>query len=537
MTHLAVSIMVHDLAQASSAAIRAAEQGADLVEFRIDRFTQDADALIKLIENSPLPCIVTCRPQWEGGDYDGEEQSRIALLAQLHQGLRQPAYIDFELAAYQQSDQARRKINQAVDHPGQVGTTTTGLILSSHDMDGRPVDLYQCIEAMAATRACRVIKIAWMARSLRDNLEAFEIISQRHKPTIALCMGEAGLPSRVLAKKFGALLTFAAIDENSGTAPGQPTVQQIKNLYRWDAVDAETRVYGVIGWPVGHSLSPAIHNAGFDQAAFNGVYLPMPIPPAYEHFKATISSWIDASTLHFRGASVTLPHKENLIRFVEEVGGQVDALAAQIGAANTLTITEDGTLAASNTDSDAALTAVCHAMNITTSQLEGRRVALIGAGGVARAVAVAFARQKATVVVYNRTYDRAIALANSLTGIGGKIVPAKLEKLCDSCCQIYINCTPIGMHPNTNATPIGATKPTKGWGPGTVVFDTIYNPLSTRLLQEAQADGCIVINGVEMFVRQAAAQFALWTGCEAPLDLFRRTITDHLTDTQINGAG
>ena len=121
MTHLAVSIMVHDLAQASSAAIRAAEQGADLVEFRIDRFTQDADALIKLIENSPLPCIVTCRPQWEGGDYDGEEQSRIALLAQLHQGLRQPAYIDFELAAYQQSDQARRKINQAVDHPGQVG--------------------------------------------------------------------------------------------------------------------------------------------------------------------------------------------------------------------------------------------------------------------------------------------------------------------------------------------------------------------------------------------------------------------------------
>ena len=93
------------------------------------------------------------------------------------------------------------------------------------------------------------------------------------------------------------------------------------------------------------------------------------------------------------------------------------------------------------------------------------------------------------------------------------------------------------MHPNTNATPIGATKPTKGWGPGTVVFDTIYNPLSTRLLQEAQADGCIVINGVEMFVRQAAAQFALWTGCEAPLDLFRRTITDHFTDTQINGAG
>ena len=535
MTHLAVAIMVQSLDQALAAAARAAELGADLVEFRIDQFTSDPESLTQLVEGSALPCIITCRPTWEGGSFEGDDLARFTLLEKIGPGVRQPAYVDVELAAYQRSPKVRATVARLVDHPGQVRRTTTGLILSSHDFEGRPIDLYQRIEAMTASTACRVMKVAWLARSLRDNIEAFEILEQHHKPTIALCMGESGLPSRILAKKFSALLTFASLDAESGTAPGQPTVQEFKDLYRWDSINAESRVYGVIGYPVAHSMSPAIHNAGFDQLNHNGVYLPMPIPREYEHFKATVLSWLQMPALHFSGASVTIPHKENLLRFVHEAGGQVEELADRIGAANTLTRRGDGAgngLYASNTDYAAALEAVCTALNCAPDELRDQRVAVIGAGGAARAVAAGFAHHGATIVIYNRTFAKAESLAKRIRATvaddsGAKITPARMEKLCDSCCEIYINCTPIGMHPNIDASPIDITKP-RGWGPGTVVFDTIYNPVETRLLRQARDGGCLVISGIEMFVRQAGAQFKLWTGQAAPLDVFRRVLMEKL---------
>lgn len=532
MTRLAVSVMVQTLEQGLAAAARAGEAGADLVEFRIDQFKRDPAQVVALVERSALPCILTCRPTWEGGDYDGDDQTRIALLEHAGLAARPPAYIDIELAAYQRSANLRQKIGLVVDHPGQVRPTGTGLILSSHDFDGRPRDLLQRLEAMAAAPACRVIKLAWKARSLRDNLEAFEILASHHKPTIALCMGEDGLPSRILAKKFNALLTFAALDANSGTAPGQPTISQLKNLYRWDSLNEATRVYGVIGHPVGHSLSPAIHNAGFSATGYNGVYLPLSIPPEYEHFKATVSTWLDMRGLDFRGASVTIPHKENLLRFVRErahPGDVIEPLAERIGAANTLSVNDDGSLYVSNTDYAAALDAVCDELGMTRKELIGKRVAVIGAGGAARAVVAGFAEAGATVVIYNRTLDKAQAMAEQMGGSNGKIVAARLDKLCDSCCEVYINCTPIGMSPNVDATPIPSAGKTKGWGPGSVVFDTIYNPLETRLLREARAAGCVTISGTEMFVRQAAAQFKKWTGQEAPMDLFRATLNKSLT--------
>ncbi len=530
MTHLAVAIQVESVPQALAAAARAAELGADLIEFRVDRFT-DPEAVAAVVQQSALPCIVTCRPTWEGGFFDGDDATRLALWERLGECVPPPAYIDVELAAYQRSPQVRHTVGLVVDHPGQVRPTHTGLILSSHDFTERPRGLYQRIEAMAAAAACRVIKLAWKARSLRDNLEAFEIALQRHKPTIALCMGEEGLASRVLAKKFGALLTFAALDTGGGTAPGQPTVRDLKTVYRWDAVNEETRVFGVIGHPVGHSMSPAIHNAGFDATGFDGVYLPLPILPAYEAFKATVGSWLDFAPLHFSGASVTIPHKENLLRFVRESGGEIEPLAERIGAANTLGRRgdRDGKLYACNTDYAAALDAVCDAMGCKREELGGQRVAVIGAGGAARAVVAGFSHYGATVVIYNRTFEKAEALAQAFADAPGKVVAARLEKLCDSCCQVYINCTPIGMSPNVDASPIDtAATPGKGWGPGTVVFDTIYNPPETRLLREAKAAGCMTISGVEMFVHQAAAQFELWTGHAAPLEVFRAVLNERL---------
>jgi 3-dehydroquinate dehydratase/shikimate dehydrogenase len=440
-----------------------------------------------------------------------------------------------ELASYQHSAHLRQQIGMFIDHPGQVRPISTGLILSTHDFEARPTDLYQQIEAMLAAPACRVVKIAWQARSLRDNVQAFEIIAQRHKPTIALCMGEAGLLSRVLAQKFGALITYAALGDGAGTAPGQPTVKQLKKVYRWDQIRASTRVFGIIGWPTGHSMSPAIHNAGFDAANFDGVYLPLPIQPDYVHFKATVGELLAMPELHFGGASVTIPHKENLVRFVVEHGGEVEPLAQQIGAANTLLVRADGSLYAANTDYAGALDSVCAALGIEREELHGLKVAVIGAGGAARAVVAGFVHYGAHVLVYNRTYERAAALAeqfavsSSALDRQGKVTAAQLDALPQTPCQLVINCTPLGMSPDTDATPMPASDADSfGWGPGMVVVDTIYNPPVTRLLRQARAAGCVTIGGGEMFVRQAAAQFRLWTGKDAPIDLFRRTLAEQL---------
>ena len=505
-------------------------------------------------------------PTGEGGCYDGDDQTRISLLEYAGLGDRKPVYIDLELAAYQRSANLRQKIGLVVDHPDQKRPTPTGLILSSHDFDTKPDDLAQRVEAMIKAPACAAVKVAWTAHDLNDNLEAFRIIRSSEKPAVALCMGPHGVPSRVLAKKFGALLTFASLSQDTGTAPGQVTIDELKTRYRWDALGPSTAVYGVIGWPVGHSLSPAIHNAGFDELGYDGVYLPLPIEPSYEAFTEVAAAWLDDPDLNFRGASVTIPHKQNLLRFVRSRGGEVEPLALCIGAANTLTRRGDGSLYASNTDYAAALDAICDGMGIDRAGLKGRRAAVIGAGGAARAVVAGLAQYGATVVVYNRTFEKAQKLADELgrsltppppettpkpprettpeTISGttlesssasapdlsdppdrvGKVVAARFEKLCDSCCEIYVNCTPIGMHPDTDATPIADLGRHKKINPGAVVFDTIYNPIETRLLREGREVGCLTISGVEMFVRQAALQFKLWTGRAAPVEVFREIV-------------
>ena len=559
------------VALAHARAAVAAEHGADLVEYRIDpaadyfldTIEQRPSPLTELIDRSPLPCILTCRSAEEGGEFDGDEQQRISLIEHagpLGGGTHQPAYIDLELTTYERSANLRQKVG-LVTRPADEATAphraagrevSTGLILSTHDFDARPGDLIRRLARMAELPQCRVIKAAWAARSLRDNVEVFDTLLQRPKPTIALCMGEHGLASRVLARKFGALLTFAALDADSGTAPGQPTLGELKRLYRWDHLNADTAVYGVVGHPVGHSLSPHIHNAGFDHYAqaeaqaeaqadgvahtpaddsTNAVYLPMPIAPSYEAFKATVGAWLDFKPLRFRGASVTIPHKENLIRFVRENGGTVEPLAERIGAANTLTV--EPQLHASNTGYAAALDAVCDALGMTRDELVGRRVAVLGAGGAARAIVAGFAHYGGEVTVYNRTLDRAQRLIEDLTDSPTPPRAAGLDALPASDAEVYINCTPIGMHPHTDATPlpdpasvpgIAANRPDRR----SVVFDTIYNPPTTRLLRETAALGCLTVSGVAMFIRQGAMQFEQWTGRPAPIERFREVMEQAL---------
>ena len=522
MTHLCVAIFVQDIAAAKRDIALAAEAGADMVELRIDALTlADAADLGELIEQAVLPCIVTCRPTWEGGHSELSEDDRATLLGMA--GDEGASYLDIELKA------AWRSFMRAAvdDEPREK---RPGLIVSTHDFSGRPDRLYNLIADLNASGG-DINKIVWLARTIRDNLEAFELLKTRAKPTIALCMGEAGLISRVLAKKFGGFLTFAALDSGGGTASGQVAVADMKKLYCWDRIGPATKVYGVVGSPIMHSMSPAIHNAAFDEIGHDGIYLPLLVEPGYESFKAFMETFLNFEGLDLSGLSVTIPHKENCLRYLKEKGAEIEPLAESIGTVNTVVVggSDEGkaALRGFNTDYAAILDSITSALGIGRECLADYRVAVIGAGGTGRTAVAALAHYGATVVVYNRTNERAEELAAEFDGRTGKVVSAPLEKLCDTCCQILINTTSVGMYPKVDDSPLGDRPPKLG--PDMLVFDTIYNPMKTKLLQQAEAAGAKTVSGVEMFVCQAVGQFEAWTGKPAPSGIMRQVIERRLS--------
>jgi 3-dehydroquinate dehydratase / shikimate dehydrogenase len=250
-----------------------------------------------------------------------------------------------------------------------------------------------------------------------------------------------------------------------------------------------------------------------------------------------MESFVPFEGLDLSGLSVTIPHKEYALKYLREKGAAVDPLAASIGAVNTIVIDRSSgggpKLSGTSTDYGAILDSITAKLGVTREALAGYRVAVIGAGGTGRTAVAALAHYGATVVVYNRTHERAEALAAEFNGKRGKVVAARLEKLCDSCCQIYLNTSSVGMHPNTDASPCGDAPPKLA--PDALVFDTVYNPIKTKLLQQAEAAGARTINGVEMFVRQAAAQFEAWTGKPAPVDVMRAVVESRLSRIEDRG--
>jgi 3-dehydroquinate dehydratase/shikimate dehydrogenase len=496
-TRLCVAIFVTDEATARRDIAVAAERGADFIELRLDTFDRDPS---NLIDHSIIPAIITNRPAWEGGRSTESDEARFAKIAFVAYLARGGADVELETWRRLRFDR----------------TDLSRLILSVHDFEGRPARLMSLVQELYDSFA-DAVKIVWTARTIRDNLEAFDILKLQQKPTIALCMGEAGLISRVLAKKFNAFVTFASLDNSAGTAPGQVSVTDMKRLYRWDAINPATKVFGVVGSPVAHSMSPAVHNAAFDATGFDGVYLPMLVNPGYESFKAFIESFLHFDGLDLSGLSVTIPHKENALRYLKENGAAIDPVAERVGAVNTIVIGPDGTLRGLNTDYSAIVDLV--------GDVKGKRVVVLGAGGTGRTAVAALAAGGATVVVYNRTRDRADAVAAEFNGTPGKVVAADWAKLCDSCCQVYVNTTPIGMFPKIDESPIADIT---GFDDQTRVVDVIYNPPETRLIKQARAAGATAVGGVEMFVAQAAGQFTAWTSLPAPVDTMRDALVGRL---------
>jgi 3-dehydroquinate dehydratase/shikimate dehydrogenase len=309
-------------------------------------------------------------------------------------------------------------------------------------------------------------------------------------------MGETGLPARVLALREGSALAYAPIGE--ATAPGQVSLYDLRHLYRAHKLTNRTHVYGVIGDPVGHSLSPLLHNTGFIVRKMDAVYLPFLVKDLRDFLKAVPEFGV-------RGFSVTIPHKESILKFLK----YCDPLAARIGAVNTVVVRRDGSLFGCNTDYVGILRALEKKLHLADS-----RVLIFGAGGAARAAAFALANAGAHVEICARRERAARELARD---VGGGIVPRRALK--SESFGVILNATPIGMHPYNGISPLSPRELNCQ-----LVMDLITRPQRTQLLKLAARKGITTVSGVEMFVPQGVAQWELWTGQRAPESAMRKAV-------------
>ena len=491
-THLICSLMPTSLTELVPLAARA--EGADVLEFRIDALASlpTEGEMARAVASLPLPVIVTCRPVREGGLYDGDESARLSLL-------QEASTWENVLAVDVEADVADDDLPQG---PAMR-------IRSHHDFDTCPADLPQQRDRLDALTG-GVSKLAVACDAPSDAMNVLDLLHAAKQPTFALAMGEAGTISRLLARKLGAWGTFAALSATECSAPGQPTLSDFLHLYRWDEHTPETQVFGVVGSPVGHSMSPAIHNAALAQANINGVYLPLLTPPTQDAFDGLIDGILQRPQLDVRGLSVTIPHKQHALHYLGP--DRCDTQALRIGAVNTLTFDDDGTVRGTNTDLDGALDALTAAMDCSREQLAGLPVALLGAGGASRAIVAGLTQYGAEVTIYNRTVSKAESLATEFD-----CQYASLEALPSTEAKVLINGTSLGMIPHPDTCCVESMPSSVR-----VVFDTVYNPLETRLLTMANEAGCLCVTGLEMLVAQAAEQFRLWTGVSPdPIVMFQ----------------
>jgi 3-dehydroquinate dehydratase/shikimate dehydrogenase len=475
----------------------AAKQGAQLIELRLD-FLAKAPDFKRLLDHRPCPLIATFRRPVDGGRFKGTERDRQMLLRQaIVAGFD---YVDLETDV---ADSIRRY--------GKVRR-----IVSYHNLRETPADL-ESIYAHLCAQDPDIVKIAVSAQQPSDNLRVLRLIKNAVKPTIAHCMGDLGTYSRLLSLHYGAPFTYAAFNKERSMAPGILPFHDLLKVYCADRIDRDTKIYGVIGDPVGHSLSPLIHNRAMRKLGMNGLYVPFRVP------RGELQQFIEMfREVPIQGYSVTLPHKEAAARLADYKDPQVETM----GAANTLVMTEGG-LAAYNTDAQAAIESLRANLPPTpeglAAHLASRTVLILGTGGVGRAIAYALRAEGAAITITNRTFERAAELAEK---IGCKNVDwaGRHNVMCDT----VINCTSVGMHPNLDESPIHSSF----LKPGLFVFDAIYTPETTMLIREARARGCQVLTGVDMFVRQAGLQFKLFTGRDAPLELMTKLVRRALSPVQ-----
>jgi 3-dehydroquinate dehydratase/shikimate dehydrogenase len=467
------------------------------VELRLDWLKSELEILRFLPTLRPFrgraTLIATCRRQQAGGRFRGRTASQWLYLYLA--ALSGCQWWDIELESVSPCPPECRHL-----FSGKVRR-----MISWHCFSGTPNRLDWFRKGLEKV-GWDAVKIATQCNSIADSLRVLALACGRRN-VVAVPMGEAGLPARVLALRAGSALAYAPVEQ--ATAPGQVSLEEMKKLYRADKLDRRTRVYGVIGDPVAHSLSPLMHNVGFQARRMNAVYLPFLVRDLKDFLAAV-------EPLRVAGFSVTLPHKKRILRHLDDC----DPLAVQIGAVNTVVVRGRCKLYGYNTDYVGVLRALERRV-----RLRGSRVLIYGAGGAARAVAFALAQGGAVVCVCARRSKQARALAHA---VGGEAVErARLRR---EYFDAIINATPVGMHPHPRQSPLCAAELN-----ARLVMDLVYRPKRTRLLELAERRGIETVCGVEMFVAQGTAQWEIWTGVRAPVAAMRRAVLVALRREQAQG--
>jgi 3-dehydroquinate dehydratase/shikimate dehydrogenase len=357
------------------------------------------------------------------------------------------------------------------------------------------------------------VKIVPTAKTLTDNVTLMRFMERMNENAniIGICMGDAGIISRVLGLRAGSTFTFAAATQGEETGPGQIAARTLIETYRIDQVDAATKVYGVAGNPIKSSLSPVMMNTAFRRETVNAVYLALQATKVNDLLKLV-------QEIPIQGLSITMPHKQEIMEHLENT----DPLSAKIGACNTVLRAQDGKLYGFNTDVAGIVGPLEKRMS-----LKGAKALVLGAGGAARAAVFGLRDRGAEVFILNRTPETAQKLARQS---GSKTI--KKDVVAKTAFDVVINATPIGMAGQKAAQMLDA----KDLANVKLIFDLVYNPIETPLIRLARQQGIPFITGVEMFVQQGARQFEIWTGKPAPEEEMLRVVI-HSLRQQAEAAG
>jgi 3-dehydroquinate dehydratase/shikimate dehydrogenase len=481
-----VALGLPDAAALTRAAEREIRDGNTFLEFRLDRLSKPETG-IAVIErfvaaHPESHVLATCRHESNHGGYRGTIDEQLNLLVRaVHAGAE---LVDLEIES---AELAKKRLGELREG--------AALILSYHNFESTPA-------LNTAWRRLRRVdadayKLVTTARKPSDNLRMAEFFRLKHDcPVIAFAMAETGVPTRVLSIAAGCLYTYAAPLEGEGTAPGQIAAKLMRNLYRVDKLNKHSKVFGVVADPVAHSRSPQIHNRAFQARRIDAVYLPFRVAPT------ALGDWMKlAAALPVAGFSVTIPHKQRIVRHLDAV----DSLARRIGAVNTVW-RKSGKWRGTNTDAAGVLRPLEKHLRLPRTH-----ILLAGYGGAARAAAFALRDAGAQVTITGRNLASAKALA-AVSGADFLSLPEAEKRHYDA----VLNATPVGMHPKINDCLF------QRGIPGDLAFDMVYNPHETVFLSRAREQGCTLIYGCEMFLEQAAQQFELWTGETAPRGVMRQ---------------
>jgi len=479
---------------------READAGERFLEFRLDYLPNPLDGLgviREFLKHYPEATVMaTCRRHQNHGRYNGsiEEEFRV-LAAAVEAGARA---VDVEIESAE-SPLARMDLLE--------GRAT--VIVSYHNFEGTPA-MDAVMRRMLKVPAA-IYKVVTTARKPSDNLRVLALAKAYPKtPLILLAMSETGFPSRVLCTAMGGVYTYAAPTAVEGTAAGQVSARTLRQLYRVEKTLKTPKIFGVIAEPVRHSISPAVHNRALQAKRFAGLYLPFLVTPLQLK-----DFFVLADKLPISGFSVTIPHKQRVIRYLDSI----DPLSKRIGAVNTV-YKKAGKWRGTNTDADGIRVPLEKRLRIAKSS-----ILVVGNGGTARSAAFTLSDAGARLSITGRNPDRVRALAKICDA-----EPLTPEQAQERHFDALVHATPLGMWPHGEACFFA------GAIPADLVFDLVYTPHDTLLLRRAAEQGKAVIHGLEMFLEQAARQFQLFTGETAPRAVMERAALEALAEQQAHTA-